>query len=199
MGASELHREIAIKATKFIMRLHSCNLGAFEFTGGWNGGEYVDGVAINSDAVYVIEAKVSRADFLADRKKPHRADPAYGLGQYRYYACPEGMIKPEELPERWGLIYINSRGHCSMPVGYGGYKWDNTKSPAVIKRYGSWERVLKPADQWNPSTRVVHEHSVDGVDSRKYFRFTGNPNVERSYLYALAKRYKERKFMNNIL
>lgn len=206
MAASPLHRTIAEKATRLIMRLHGCTLGAVEFTGGGGLGESVDGLVVSSSAVYVIEAKVSRADFLADKKKPHRADPNLALGQYRYYACPEGMIKPEELPEKWGLIYVNERGHCSMPVGYGtsvkigerpveGRSWGEP----ILKRYGSWEKITMPPDNWHPEPYEINRHTVDGVEARDYFRFEGNANVERAYLYALASRYKSQKFMANIL
>ncbi len=30
-----------------------------------------------------------------------------GMGKYRSYLCPEGLISVNELPERWGLIYYN--------------------------------------------------------------------------------------------
>ncbi len=53
-----------------------------------------------------IECKVSRSDFLNDKKKYH--DHPYG--NYKLYACPTGMISPEEIPEAWGLIYINKVG-----------------------------------------------------------------------------------------
>lgn len=57
---------------------------------------------------YLIECKASRSDFLADKKKFHRSGiPA--LGQYRYYMCPPGMIKPEELPVGWGLLYCHPK------------------------------------------------------------------------------------------
>jgi len=53
----------------------------------------------------LVEVKVSRSDFLADFKKPHRLVQKDGMGNYRYYCCPDGMIKPDELPENWGLLY----------------------------------------------------------------------------------------------
>lgn len=57
----------------------------------------------------VIECKVSRADFLADRQKPFRARPEDGLGCERFYLAPVGTIKPEELPSGWGLLEYASR------------------------------------------------------------------------------------------
>lgn len=61
----------------------------------------------------VIEVKVSHADFLADQKKACRSKEAeekgYQAGTFRWYLCPEGIIKPEELPEKWGLLYWNGK------------------------------------------------------------------------------------------
>ena len=57
----------------------------------------------------LVEVKVSRADFLADRKKPHRADSVLGMGRYRYYFCPPGLVRVEELPARWGLAEVSGR------------------------------------------------------------------------------------------
>lgn len=58
----------------------------------------------------MIECKVSRGDFLGDKKKPFRFRPERGMGDQRYYCCPAGMILPRELPEGWGLIYVYPTG-----------------------------------------------------------------------------------------
>ncbi len=52
----------------------------------------------------LIESKVSRADFLADRDKPFRQKPEIGVGCERYYLTPRGLIRIEELPTGWGLL-----------------------------------------------------------------------------------------------
>lgn len=57
----------------------------------------------------VVECKVSRADFLADRAKPWRVDTAGALGCERYYMAPAGMISPPELPPGWGLVEARGR------------------------------------------------------------------------------------------
>lgn len=62
---------------------------------------------------WLVEVKTSRSDFLADAKKPHRQNPELGVGRYRVYMCPEGVIKEDELPEGWGLVTVNSRGHVN--------------------------------------------------------------------------------------
>jgi hypothetical protein len=62
------------------------------------------------DHSVVVECKISRSDFLADKKKPFRINPKEGMGDYRYYCCPKGMIRKEELPKGWGLLYIYPGG-----------------------------------------------------------------------------------------
>lgn len=56
----------------------------------------------------VIEVKTSHSDFIVDRKKYWRTKEAEesGLqaGTRRWFLCPDGVIKPDELPEGWGLL-----------------------------------------------------------------------------------------------
>lgn len=57
----------------------------------------------------LVESKVSRADFLADRDKPFRQKSESGIGCERYYLAPRGMILIEELPAGWGLLELCGR------------------------------------------------------------------------------------------
>jgi hypothetical protein len=57
----------------------------------------------------LVECKVSRADFLADRDKPFRQQPETGVGSERYYLAPRGLIRAEELPAGWGLLEVRGR------------------------------------------------------------------------------------------
>lgn len=66
----------------------------------------------------LVEVKMSRSDFFADRKKPHRQAGALALGDYRYFMCPEGVIDLTDLPDRWGLLWVNARGHVKVKAGH---------------------------------------------------------------------------------
>lgn len=68
---------------------------------------------------YECEIKISRSDFFNDKKKERKhqiLEGTYSLKQYEktyplrpnyfYYVVPEGLVKPEEVPEFAGLIYI---------------------------------------------------------------------------------------------
>jgi len=54
----------------------------------------------------LVECKVTRADFLADRAKPFRQKPEKGVGSERFYLTPPTLVKPEELPAGWGLLEL---------------------------------------------------------------------------------------------
>jgi len=57
----------------------------------------------------LVECKISRADFLADREKPFRQKSQHGMGCERFYLTPSGLLRPEELPEGWGLLECRNR------------------------------------------------------------------------------------------
>ena len=57
----------------------------------------------------LVECKVSRADFLADRDKPFRQKPDLGLGCERFYLTPPGLLEPKELAPGWGLLEVRKR------------------------------------------------------------------------------------------
>jgi len=50
--------------------------------------KYVEKWSYRNPELYYIEA-------------PH-------LGMYRYYVCPSGLIKPEEIPDGWGLYWVKN-------------------------------------------------------------------------------------------
>ena len=52
----------------------------------------------------LVECKVTRGDFLADRAKPFRQKAEKGVGSERFYLTPPALVKAEELPPGWGLL-----------------------------------------------------------------------------------------------
>lgn len=57
-------------------------------------------------ACTAYEIKVSRSDFLRDEKWPGYLD----LCNSFYFACPSGLIQPEELPDSVGLMWLSKTG-----------------------------------------------------------------------------------------
>jgi hypothetical protein len=54
----------------------------------------------------LIECKASRSDFFADQSKTHRAYSSMGMGVYRYYMTEPRLVRPEEIPQQWGLLWV---------------------------------------------------------------------------------------------
>jgi hypothetical protein len=61
----------------------------------------------------LVECKVTRSDFLADRAKPFRQMPEKGVGSERFYLTPPDLVDIEELPAGWGLLEL-CRGRVEM-------------------------------------------------------------------------------------
>ena len=68
--------------------------------------ETPDVFGINCGNTVLIEVKMSRADFLRDKKKQCRLK-SKGVGSTRYYLAPKDLIRIEDLPEKWGLLYYD--------------------------------------------------------------------------------------------
>lgn len=94
-GACKKYRYVAVELCTW----------SSENTDVWGLGNFNDSV--------VIEVKTSHADFLNDKKKWCRSEDAekqnLQAGRLRWYLCPEGIIKKEELPDKWGLLYWDEK------------------------------------------------------------------------------------------
>lgn len=56
----------------------------------------------------IVECKLSRSDFLADRAKPFRQDPQLAMGCERWYLTPAGLLSASDLPQHWGLLELRA-------------------------------------------------------------------------------------------
>jgi hypothetical protein len=57
----------------------------------------------------LVECKISRSDFLADRDKPFRQKSDLGLGCERYYLTLPSLLQSKDLPPGWGLLEVRRR------------------------------------------------------------------------------------------
>ena len=79
-------------------------------------GECPDAFGWGSGFTQLIEVKVSRNDFISDKSKPWRKYPDIGLGEFRSYLCPEGVITESDLPAYWGLLWVDDNGVIAQKV-----------------------------------------------------------------------------------
>jgi hypothetical protein len=104
--AEYTHKELCLRGKRFLETKHRCVITGAE-PKSTVVSEVPDAIGWKWDGeCYLIEAKVTRSDFLSDKKKPHRAE---GMADYRYYLTPKDLVKPEEVPIGWGLLYIEGR------------------------------------------------------------------------------------------
>jgi hypothetical protein len=121
------HAELVEIAYRWLLKAQGCQFAFKELvTAGY---EIPDAIGFRGGGTSIlVECKASRADFLGDKKKPHRVNPGMGMGTYRYYLCPTGMIKADELPPGWGLVYVGAQGAARQvhgPKGNCYYERDN--------------------------------------------------------------------------
>jgi|AntDeeMetagen681_2_1112603.scaffolds.fasta_scaffold10735_3 hypothetical protein len=120
------HAQLCDVGAKWLKRSHSrngpgCKSALVEPRSGYEG-ESPDVIGWRRagflDGTYLIEVKTSRADFLADAKKSHRqcSTPDVALGNWRFFLCPEGLIEPAEVPEKWGLLWADERGRIQSVI-----------------------------------------------------------------------------------
>ena len=69
-------------------------------------GQVPDALGINFGHSIMVECKTSRSDFFADRKKKNHGSTT---GKYRFYLCPKGVIKPDDLEDGYGLLWANGK------------------------------------------------------------------------------------------
>lgn len=100
-----------------------CQVALSEIRNGFKRSEIPDAIGfragVSDDGSILVEVKTSRADFFADRQKKFRELPERGIGLYRYYMAPAGMVSVDELPEKWGLIEIKGTKRPEIKLIHG--------------------------------------------------------------------------------
>jgi hypothetical protein len=96
------HQQL-VKSAEQWLRRYGCHIVLTEQTA--DSGEVPDAIGWKGkNRSIVLECKVSRPDFLADRNKEARQQDDKSMGCERYYLAPKGLIAGEELPSGWGLL-----------------------------------------------------------------------------------------------
>lgn len=131
------HDELVDRAVRWLENSCRCKLVLRE---PWNSGEMPDAIGwgLYSWAKYgsvVIECKTSRGDFFGDRRKYWRL--RRGLGRFRYYLVPPGLLRGLKLPALWGLLECHATQIRSVvrareiPLGW----WNHSAEMALLIRH----------------------------------------------------------------
>jgi hypothetical protein len=121
------HDDLVKVAEKWLLGTRKCSF-AFTELACLSTSEIPDAIGFRDGQSILVECKTSRADFFADAKKYFRRNSYMGVGTYRFYLCPEGVIKPEDLPEKWGLVWVNEKGKPRQVIGPKGNAWSSQQA-----------------------------------------------------------------------
>ena len=99
------HKELCERAVKWLRGTAGCGVVISEMAS--YADEIPDAIGWRSGVSVLIEAKASRADFFAEKKKMARHYPQNGMGKWRFFITKPGLISPDELPEGWGLLEVH--------------------------------------------------------------------------------------------
>lgn len=173
------HKEVVNLAYKWILKSGSCGVAFRELYSAACNGEYPDVIGFQSSGYSVlIEVKVSRSDFLGDKKKRFRINPELGMGSERYYCCPQGLIKQEELPTGWGLIYIiNGKAKLvykpmiEVVKPYGSYKTKYRHEKNIRAEHGLMYSALR---------RLHLKGHIESIYDKEY-NYSGVPIIQEDH------------------
>lgn len=145
---SDLHETLSAQGVKWFKRQGFGVIAADLAAMGCR--ERADVIAFRSQCSAVMEAKASRGDFLSDAKKPERK--VGGVGLYRFYICPPGMIQPDELPSGWGLLYGDGKKVIEIVRPLGNV-W-----PGPDTKFSSWA-AFQHQNDLNAERRILYSIS----------------------------------------
>lgn len=101
-----IHSDLVATARAWLKKGHSVVVTEI----GNAGGECPDAIGFTGGFSTLIECKASRSDFLADKAKHFRRHPQLGMGTFRYYMAPAGLIAIDDLAPAWGLLEVQGNG-----------------------------------------------------------------------------------------
>lgn len=116
------HSELVKMGDRSLKNTVKCSFSLSELTS--LATEIPDNIGWKCGYSILIECKSTRSDFLNDKKKAFRRRPQSGMGNYRFYLCPPAIIKPVDLPDKWGLLYCKKK-KIEIVVGPIGNIWED--------------------------------------------------------------------------
>ena len=116
------HADLVIRAGRWLRNTIRCKTVLFEPGYGYPS-EVPDAIGWTNRHSVLVECKVTRRDFLADRRKTGRRRELNdgglrgGLGEERWYLTPSNLVRPDEVPDGWGLLELRGdRVYRTVPA-----------------------------------------------------------------------------------
>jgi hypothetical protein len=92
----------------------------------------------------LVECKVSRSDFIADAKKAFRRFPETGMGAFRYFMVPDGLVKPTEIPEvKRGEVFLKFDSKREMTMLTSALRRVQLRIDKPLHKWLRWENRME--------------------------------------------------------
>lgn len=119
---------------------------------------------------FLVEAKMSRSDFLADKKKYARKNPEKGAGAYRAYITPKGLLSADEIPYGWQLWEVDASG----------------SRPKVVIVKGQEYYKATWICEWSKKERTAIRKRLVNMDDEEYRHFFDSRHLLEAYSWLLV-------------
>lgn len=127
------HAALVLLAERWLRRRNCGIVLRDPFAPPLDNGEKPDAIGWRDGLSILVECKATRSDFFSDRRKKFRESPEAGMGDWRFYLCPKGLLTVSDLPAGWGLLEAAGdrvRAVCGVPANT---EWHQKKPFAANK------------------------------------------------------------------
>jgi hypothetical protein len=125
------HQELVQRAEKWLRNKFGCRVVLTEHVAYLQIGEIPDAVGWVREKSILVECKITKSDFLADRSKRFRRSGAIALGNWRFYLCTFDL-RVDEIPEGWAAYKTEGRSIKFMG-GVEYQRWGNSPFESYIR------------------------------------------------------------------
>lgn len=145
------HADLVTRAHRWLRGFHRCPVVFAEMTAA--PGYFPDAIGWHFGFSILVECKISRSDFFADRKKGILDNPDDFPGEERWYLTPPGLLKAADIPPGWHLAESDGRTVSVithppvMPPAFPWHEsWGTPPTPPDPARHpGMWARERNAA------------------------------------------------------
>lgn len=149
-------------------------------------GRYIDLFAVHRYTrrrrAVAYEIKVSRADFAREIRHPEKRRAAEAVSTECLFAVPIGMVKPDEVPEGWGLVEVMKGPKCRTSV-------QPQQRPMPPWPWAVTNGVMRRVEQY--TTGLDSEVHYGERWPNVFWRMAGNLLAEEDLLAMTRARYEK--------
>lgn len=98
------HQDLVMRGCKWLQNSQQCPVVLYEARGNYENPDVI-GWRYHGHISVLLECKTSYKDFKKDFDK--KARKLQGMGNFRYFFAPKGVIPVEEVPIGWGLLEVD--------------------------------------------------------------------------------------------